>query len=297
MGAGSWSNADYTTYSTKTSYRSATRDEVFTNRKLPEALDPRKILLRESCDSADNPNSTPVILALDVTGSMGEYAERIAKDSLPELMTHIYETRPISNPHIMFMGIDDMHQSKGGPLQVSQFEADIRILEQLRQIWMVEGGGGNRSESYDLAWYFGAYKTKLDSVDKRGKKGFLFTFGDEEAPYEFMSERELKDVFGSTTQVITGAPEDALAAAKEKYHVFHVVIEQGDYCQHSLKRVRSSWTTMLGDNALYLRDFRNLPELVTATMRIAKGEDMDTVLRAAKNPDALRYAYSNALAG
>lgn len=296
MGAGSWSSEDYTTYATTTNYVSAPRHEVFRNSSVPESLDPARIRLRESVDSADNPNSTPIILALDVTGSMGHYAEKIAKESLPALMGDIYEQRPVTDPHVMFMGIDDVHASSRGPLQVSQFEADIRILEQLRDIYLVGGGGGNRSESYDLPWYFAANRTTTDSFEKRGKKGFLFTFGDEEAPYETLTARELKSVFGEG-QYEDISPAAALKAAKEKYYVFHIVIEEGDYAQRDLGRVRKTWTAMLGDNVLYLRDFRNLPELVTATMRITKGEDMDEVIKSAKKPAELRYALSNCLAG
>ena len=128
-------------------------------------MDPSKITLRESCDSVDNPNSVPIILGLDVTGSMGRYAELIAKKYLPDLMTAIIERSPVADPHLMFMGIGDARMNDSAPLQVSQFEADIRILESLREIYLEGGGGGNSNESYDLAWYFGANKTKIDSTN------------------------------------------------------------------------------------------------------------------------------------
>ena len=34
-------------------------------------------------------------------------------------------------------------------------------------------------ESYELALYFAAYKTSCDAWEKRQKKGYLFTLGDE----------------------------------------------------------------------------------------------------------------------
>jgi hypothetical protein len=295
MGAGNWTSDSYTSYASATNYRSASRAEVFRNNSIVPMLDPRKALLRESCDSNDNPNSTPVIIGLDVTGSMGEYAELIAKEQLPEIMTAILEGKPISDPHVMFMAFTDINTSDYmNSFQVSQFEADIRVLEQLREIFLAGGGGGNSSESYDLPWYFAATRTKTDSFDKRGKKGFLFTIGDERAPYESVDSERLNRVFGGEHQGFE--PKEALAMAKEKYHVFHVVIEQGGGCRSDLTRVRETWNAMLGSNVLYLSDFRCLAELITATMRIANGTStVNDVLAQSTNRQVLAHAFQNVL--
>lgn len=294
MGGGSWTSDDYVSYAKSTNYRSATREEVFSNRSMPKAFDPARITLRESCDSADNPKSTPIIFGLDVTGSMGEYAERIAKDELPKLMTAILEHSPVSNPHMMFMGIDDIYDGYNAPLQVSQFEADIRILEQLRQLWLVGQGGGNQTESYDYAWYFAARKTVTDSWEKRKEKGFLFTIGDEPAPRDKLRADELRQTFGKG-EYSDMTPAQALAEAKEKYHVFHIVIEQGNFYSSRPRQVRDSWTELMGPNVLFLSDFKDLTELVIATMKIVKGADMDKVLTESKRASAMRHAFINAL--
>ncbi|HAO33838.1 MAG TPA: hypothetical protein DCQ84_12920, partial [Candidatus Competibacteraceae bacterium] len=60
----------------------------------------------------------------------------------------------------------------------------IRIARQLRRLWLEKGGGGNACESYTLPWYFAATHTAIDCFEKRGKKGYLFTVGDEEPPLE-----------------------------------------------------------------------------------------------------------------
>lgn len=82
----------------------------------------------------------------------------------------------------MIMGIGDLAYD-GCPIQVSQFESDIRIAEQLDKIYFEFGGGGNSFESYTAAWYFGSRHTKLDCLN-RGKKGIIITMGDEQLnPY------------------------------------------------------------------------------------------------------------------
>lgn len=295
MGGGTWTSSDYESYSARTSYTTKSTAEVFANNSVPPSLDPKWATLRESCDSADNPTATPLIFALDVTGSMGRYAADIAKEALPNLMTRIMDEKPVSHPHLMFMGVDDVHCSSRGPLQVSQFEADLRILEQLREMFLVQGGGSNRSESYDLPWYFAAHRTKIDSFDKRGEKGFLFTMGDEQAPYEDMTPDLFEKVFGPG-QYETLTPAQMLAQAKEKYHVFHIVIEQGSHFQYSGRAVRDTWTQLMGPNVLFLKDFKDLTDVVVSVLKIMRGQDMNQVITESQKSAALRHALSNALA-
>jgi hypothetical protein len=293
MGSGRWDDDSYRAYSTKTSYTTQTRAEVFKNTRLPASLDPSKITLRESCDSPDNPSSVPIILGLDVTGSMGVYAEKIAKEYLPHLMTSIIERSPVRDPHMMFMGIGDVRASDSAPLQVSQFEADIRILESLRELYLEGGGGGNHNESYDLAWYFAANKTKLDNFDKRGEKGFIFTFGDECPPTEALTASEINKIFHSRDMPVYDSLDAQLAAAQEKFHVFHIVIEQGSFYRQSGKKVRETWKELMGSKVLFLADVNDLTDLVISTIRIASGENPTTVISEAKNPEALQYAYNS----
>lgn len=294
MGYGRWTADTYTSYVASTSYNTRSLKEVFSNTSVPKALDPRNIVLRESRDSEINPASTPIILALDVTGSMGQYAGLIAKEALPELMTRILEDKPVTDPHLMFMGVDDVHSTGHGALQASQFEADIRILEQLREIWLVGRGGGNSSESYDLPWIFAATKTSIDCMTRRGKKGFLFTMGDECAPYENVSPREQELVFGSG-QYEYLTPAQSLAMAKKSYNVFHIVIEQGNHFRCHAADVERTWTDLMGNNVLFLRDFKDLTELVISTMRICNGADMQEVIAESKNPQSLKHAFKNSL--
>src|SRR4051812_36458005 len=69
MGSGSFDAGLYRAYTSTTTGK--TTDEVFASRGMNKLLDPKGVKMRESRDSTDNPNSTPVIVAIDVTGSMG----------------------------------------------------------------------------------------------------------------------------------------------------------------------------------------------------------------------------------
>ena len=61
---------------------------MFKAKNIDAALDPKGVI-RECCDNEEHPNTLPVILALDVTGSMGQTAVEIAK-RLNEIMTKLY---------------------------------------------------------------------------------------------------------------------------------------------------------------------------------------------------------------
>lgn len=299
MGGSRWSDDDYRSYAQTTNYRAASAKEVFSS-NLNKLLDPRNVKvgkgdrvgqqLRESIISPENPNPTPIILGLDVTGSMGQVAVDIAKNELPKLMTQIHATKAVVDPHVMFMGIDDVFAQGHGALQVSYFEPDLKIVEQLRQMWIVGNGGGNGSESYDLAWYFAGRYTYLENFEKNGRKGFLFTFGDEPAPYQTVSASELRTIFGPGDYE-SAAPAQSLKSAQQKYQVFHVHVDHG----RPSRSTAQSWTDLLGNNALFLRDPAHLTEVVLATMRIADGADMNSVIAESSVPSELKYAFQNAM--
>lgn len=291
MGYGRWSNDDYTTYASTTKIQTLSRNEVFKQRNIHESLDPARIMLRESCDSTANPNSTPAIFGLDVTGSMGFIAEHIAKTGLGELMAQIIEEKPISDPHLMFMALGDI-RSDYAPLQVSQFEPDIRIIDQLRNIYVEGHGGGNHTESYDLPWYFAAHRTAIDSFSKRGKKGYLFTIGDELPPDEALPAYKLEGIMGSGDIPAAPSPTELLAQAQEKYKVFHIIAEEGSECRsgYGTRAVREAWVNLMGANVLFMRDHRSLTDIVLGVLKIAEGMDVEQAIAESRKPLELKYA-------
>lgn len=294
MGGGSWnsdSERSYRVYSSSVSHTTNHR-EVFHSRHLNESLDPIKIVIRESCDSEQNPTSNAIIIGLDVTGSMGSIAHHITKEGLGNLMNGIMSREPVVNPHIMFMGIGDAY-SDNAPLQVSQFEPDIRIVEQLQDLYIEGNGGGNQTESYDLPWYFAAYKTKIDCFEKRGDKGYLFTMGDENPP-EVLKQHDLAKIFGPCEQgdVLS---EDSLRQAQKTYNVFHLIIEEGSYCKrHGAQSVGGRWTQLLGKRALMVNDYRHVSEIILSAIDVNEGKNVEDVI-ASWQTEEIRSAVRHAL--
>lgn len=271
MGDGAFDVNAYRTFSSSVSTK--TRDEIYTSRKIHKTLDPKGVKVRESRDSVDNPQSTPIIVGLDVTGSMGYLAENIAKEGLGTLFQGILDRKPVTDPHIMFIGIGDAACDQA-PLQVSQFEADNRIVEQLTTLFLEKGGGGNNSESYDFPWYFAARHTVHDSMIKRGKRGYLFTVGDEQTP-QTLTKSQLEKFLGYSPEADVPSAT-SLEEARRLYDVFHVVIEEGDHARRYPKAVRDSWTNLLGQRVIFLPDHKLLAQTIVSAIQVAEGADAST---------------------
>ena len=286
MGSGRFDPRDYARFASSTHGRST--DEIYGQRSIHRNLNPLGIRVRESRDSPDNPRSTAIIVALDVTGSMGMLADTIARQGLGVLFNQLYDERPVTDPHVMFMGIGDAHFDQA-PLQVSQFEADNRIVEQLTQLYIEHGGGGNHSESYHFPWYFAAQHTSIDCFEKRGRKGYLFTVGDELTPDPLRAE-QIRRFVGDRLEVDLPAAQ-LLRWASEKYNVFHIIVEEGSYARGSLSKVRKDWQHLMGQNALSLKDHTKLAEGIVSIIEMNEAAlGHGTVLRTQSLPSYVGVA-------
>lgn len=250
MGSGCFSASSYRTYS-----KSLGRDydentgrvtgQTYRARYLNEELDPRQFTIRECANSEEHPNTIPVILALDVTGSMGSACAETAA-ALGTIMKNLYEK--FQDVEFCIMGIGDC-AFDDAPIQMSQFESDIRIAEALDKLWMEKGGGGNRYESYTAAWYMGLYKTKLDCYDKQGRKGIIITMGDEPLnPYiPVNGTHGLNNKLNEHLQADIETPELYKEASK-KFDIFHIAVNDHGNCYSGYKDdIEKSFGQVLGN--------------------------------------------------
>jgi hypothetical protein len=200
----------------------------------------------------------------------------MAREGLNTIATEIYDRKPVSDPHLMFMGIGDV-ECDSAPLQVTQFEADIRIAKQLEKIYLELGGGGNSYESYTFAWYFAAMHTSIDCFEKRGKKGYLFTIGDEE-PTAILRARDVEKFLGTKPQS-DFSPEELYTMVSRQYDVFHIMVEQGSHFRAHGDRVVKKWSEILGQRAIRLSDYTKFAETVVSIIQVNEGVDRDTVVK------------------
>lgn len=263
MGGGVWTSASYNTatrsmgFLDSASLSNASVQEVYREHYLNPILNPHGVI-RECCDSEEHPETVPVILALDVTGSMGHAATTCA-GKLDEIMTELYGQ--IKDVEFMMMGIGDLAYDDA-PIQASQFESDIRILDQTTKIYFEGGGGGNSFESYTAAWYFGLHNTRLDCW-KRGKKGVIITLGDEPLnPY--LPGAALGEVLGCNAQDVD--TEELYKEVTEKFDVYHIAITDESSYRHYATKIKESWGKLLGQR-LFIATSNELPKIIGEIIR------------------------------
>ena len=270
MGRGYWTASNWSSFSTSRVAGKGTSG-IYTSKTIDSKFDPKNVV-RESCDSDDHPNSTPIILGLDVTGSMSSILGVMA-EKMGLVMGEIYKRNPVPDPQILFSAIGDSVYDRY-PLQVTQFESDIRIAEQLTKVYFERGGGGNNFESYPLTWYFAANHTKTDQYEKRGKKGYIFTFGDDGYP-EVLTKEEIRKIFGDNVQ--SDIPiKQVLKQAQKKYEIWHFCMAQGgSYRDRDLDK----WQELLGERAVRITDYTKIPEMIVSILQLSNGVAREEVLK------------------
>ncbi len=261
MGGGAWTTQAYTNHVRTTKgidVSSITLDSInqfYTARTLDPVLSPKGVEFRECRDSGEHPNTIPVILALDVTGSMGSACAAVARQ-LDKIITGLYED--VKDVEFMVMGIGDFAYDSA-PLQVSQFESDVRICDQLGKIYFEKGGGGNGFESYTAAWYFALRHTQLDCW-KRGKRGIIITLGDEPLnPY--LPGRDFERILGYSNQDVD--TKTLYEQVIEKYDVFHIIISDRECSSRFyMDQNKQSWGKYLDGQHLFVKHSNDLPEII-----------------------------------
>ncbi len=281
MGYGSYSASDWTKLkNSRQLSNDKSVEEVFTRRSCEPKFDPKYIETRECFDSDDHPDTTPIVVGLDVTASMGYLAVKVATEALNELITKLYSTGAVKDPSLMCAAYGDF--SDASPLQVTQFESDIRIAEQLLDIYFESHGYGEVVPT--CLWEFLSRHTNIDAINKRNEKGFVFTIGDEAAIRENDIDGTMKRVIGDTTDY--GSREAVLKELQQKFYAFHIMIGKRN---HKNEKLLPGHTINISRE-----EIGNIPEIIISTIQLQKGKELDEVVNQWEELDrpAIRAALS-----
>jgi len=272
MGGTRTDSAAWAGYSSAT--RSKTDRDYHATAAKPD-MTPTAFVTRESTKSEANPNPTPVIVGLDVSGSMGIVVEACRK-GLGTLFIEILDRDPVSDPHVMALAVGDMDYDRY-PIQATQFEADpVTIGKQVEELYLERGGGGNHHESYLGPVYLAAMRTKCDAI-QQGRKGFLFTIGDEQ-PQMLLTKAQVKKFFGDDIERDYTAQELYELAGRD-WEIYHLMIEEGSHMRtYYHDDVVREWTDLLGQRAIPVADHTKISEIIISILELSAGKDKDAVI-------------------
>lgn len=219
---------------------------------------------RECRDSDMFPVTTPIVIGFDVTGSMGDNP-KILQASLKGLMGMLDRKAIVDGPQIAIGAYGDTH-CDSVPVQLSQFESDNRIDENLDNVFLEGRGGPNPGEtSAALAWFV-AKHVITDAWEKRGKRGYMFLIGDE-CTLE-VSAAQARDFLGEESpRAIT--PKEAFSAAEEMWDTYFLLID--NFAAES-QNSRSKYEDLLGKNhVITLQSTESAPAVIASVIALAEG--------------------------
>jgi hypothetical protein len=256
MGYGEYSHAAHVAL---TSTRPAS-EPLFAQRGCHPLMQPHEAV-RESRDSTDHPDSLGVVFALDVTGSMGEIPRQLATRTLPDFMRVLLDAG-VRDPALCFMAVGHAGQD-AAPLQVGQFESSERLIDLwLTRMWL-EGGGAGGHEAYELAMYFAARRMQLDSVHKRGRRGFLFLTGDV-APNPAVSRVQVQRLIGDV--LAADLPIRQMVEELQRTFEPFFLIAPG-----AARGSERAWRDLLGDRVIALNEAEDAAYVAAGLVALLEG--------------------------
>jgi hypothetical protein len=218
-------------------------------------------------------NENPIVVAIDVTGSMGDWS-KIIWDKMPMFYGQLLIQGYLKDPSLSFAAIGDAMCDKA-PLQVCDFAQGNELDEWLSKIWLEGGGGGQHFESYELAAYFYARHTTL----QKPTLPFFFFTGDE-GFYPAIKAPTIQNHFGDASSE-TMLAKTAFAELKEKFNVF---LLHKDYGVRD-KVIVDQWSEVLGkERILVLPEPKAVVDVMLGAIALmSETRDLETYAADLKN--------------
>lgn len=182
-------------------------------------------------------STTPLVVAVDVTGSMSTWPGEIF-DRLPLLYQTLSQYRP--DLEISFVAIGDA-TSDSYPLQVTEFAAGVALEDQLNALYGEGGGGGGAKESYELFAYFLLTQVRAPNA----LRPYLILYGDE-GFYPEVSAAQLRYYLGGKER----RDRDALTvwrALGESWNIFHL---RKAYAPPQDAQIEAQWAEAIGSERI-----------------------------------------------
>lgn len=244
--------------------------------KVHEKLDPARLnkagrVVRESRDSDVHPNALAISVLFDVTGSLCTVPQ-VFVEKLGSLMSMLTAKGYVENPHVMFGAIGDAYSDRV-PLQIGQFEGGNEMDDVLSKVYLEGNGGGQGTESYELALYFMARHAEMDCFEKRGKKGYLFIFGDE-MPKDHVSADQVKRLIGD--DIPADIPlKDIIEEVRTKFNLYYIMPGHTTYSDNA--GMNSRLKDLFGESFVKMDNPEDVCETLVTMIASSEGVDVKSI--------------------
>jgi len=229
--------------------QSQAAQQALSQRSFADALNP--LNKKVACAAA-----TPVVVALDISGSMSDWP-KIFYDKLPMFYGQLILQGYVPDPALSFAAF-----AGGKPLQASDFGQGTSCDDIIKQLYLC-GGGGDGEPYADAAYFY--QSDQVSFTNTAGKPYFFFTGDEPMGSFAAKLESNVK----STIDPGSEGPFDPQVVwdrLKEKYHVFHVA-------KPGAAGVKEEWQRILGkDRVLCLQTPKAVVDCILGAIAITSGE-------------------------
>jgi len=256
MGGGYYGEREVYSTTPNSGPYSTQAQEVMKQTSLHPDCDPKKVT-KLVCDA-----KTPIVISIDVTGSMGDWS-KIIYDKLPMFYGQLIMKNYCEDPSLSFAAVGDLNCDEA-PIQVTPFSQGAAIDSVLAKIWLEGGGGGQNYESYEMAAYF--YGTRCEFTV--ASKGYAFFTGDE-GFYPAIIKQDLEKFLGEKAKAPIST-ETAFQGLQKFFTVFY--LHKPYYDPEIDKNLTAKWKKLIGEeNVLHLQDPKSVVDIMLGAISISSG--------------------------
>jgi hypothetical protein len=280
-------------------YSKHTQQKPRSEWKVNELLDPKRknqqgdnsgTIVRESLDFEEHPNTTPIVVSFDVTGSMGTVPGVIVKQ-LPKLMQALIDAG-VPDPQVLIMAIGDAY-SDACRFRSDSSSPTTGSTEQIEDRPGRRGAAGRWPRA--TSWARSSWPTTRTSTrELRGEKGFCFFIGDERLYANVQGDQVKQHIGVDLPQEREGVVDtkDVFADLQEKFQTYFLMSEHGGYSRdHAVPAHRDDenyyrrrdygrrdygWSEVLPEEQiLVMPDATGVTEKIAQIIKVREGERLE----------------------
>nr|MDO8079229.1 hypothetical protein [Candidatus Freyarchaeota archaeon] len=232
----------------------------------------------------------PLVVAVDVTGSMREFPKIIFEKLcilynevlffLPEDLKNSFE--------ISFAALGDAYCDQA-PLQVTNFATGPELDLNIQSLYPEGGGGGHARETYELVAYYYAMKCELLNAQDQPRPIFIFV-GDE-GFYSKVSRDHIMNLIGDKPRTDVDSKE-VFDVLMKKFSTYILRVKYGGTYEEVIQK---QWEETLGKERVFvMEDPRRVVDTIIGIVaaQVDKFDEFKERIEIRQTPNQVEQVYT-----